>query len=77
MDDFARVNKLDPERTRAVCRDFFTPDGSIQTGELDRFIAWAGKKGYIAAPIKVADLVDTRFLALARRLSEEVDGQRL
>lgn len=77
MDDFARANKLDLERTRAVCRNFFTPDGSIQTGDLDRFVSWAGKKGYVAAPLKAVDLVDTRFLAPAQRLAEEGEGQRL
>jgi NitT/TauT family transport system substrate-binding protein len=77
MDEFARVNHLDPERTRAACRNFFTPDGSIQVGDLDRFVAWAGKKGYITAPLKAADLVDTRFLAPAQRLSQEIEGHRL
>jgi ABC-type nitrate/sulfonate/bicarbonate transport system substrate-binding protein len=77
MDEFARANQLDPERTRAVCREFFTPDGSIQTGDLDRFISWSGKKGYLAAPLQAGDLVDTRFLAPAQRLAQESEGQRL
>lgn len=77
MDDFARANKLDPARTRAVCRDFFTPDGSIQTGDLDRFASWAQGKGYLPTPLSAADLVDQRFLAPAQLLSKEIEGQRL
>jgi NitT/TauT family transport system substrate-binding protein len=77
MDDFARVNKLDPERTRAVCRDFFTPDGGIQMSDLDRFVSWSGGKGYVAAPLQAADLVDARFLAPAQRLSKEMEGHSL
>jgi NitT/TauT family transport system substrate-binding protein len=77
MDDFARANKLDPERTRGVCRDFYTPDGSIQTGDLDRFIAWSGKKGYVTAPLQAADLVDARFLAPAQRLAREREEHSL
>jgi ABC-type nitrate/sulfonate/bicarbonate transport system substrate-binding protein len=77
MDDFARANKLDPARTRAVCRNFFTTDGSIQIGDLDRFVSWASDKGYLAAPLHAADLVDGRFLAPAQRLSKEIEGQRI
>lgn len=77
MDDFARANKLDPERTRAVCRGFFTPDGSIKMVDLDRFISWAAKKGYVTAPLKPDHLVDARFLAPAQRLSNQLGDQRI
>jgi hypothetical protein len=77
MDDFARANRLDAARVHAVCRDFFTPDGNIQAGDLDRFISWSSKKGYVTAPLKAADLVDARFLAPAQRLSKEIEGHSL
>lgn len=77
VEDFARVNRLDPARTRAVCRNFFTENGNIQVADLDRFIAWAAKKGYLKVPMKAADLVDARFLAAAQQLSVDSEGQRL
>jgi len=77
MDDFARANKLDPQRTRAVCRDFFAPDGTVRTGDLERFVSWAIRKGYLAAPLKAADLVDMRFLRPAQELSQSGEGHRV
>jgi NitT/TauT family transport system substrate-binding protein len=69
MEEYARSNGLDPKNTREACRNTFTPDGTINLEDLQKFIDWTVRRGYCPEPVKAAQLVDTRFLAEVRRRS--------
>jgi NitT/TauT family transport system substrate-binding protein len=67
MDEYARLNGLDPKATREACRNTFTPDGSVRLSDLQRFVDWAVRKGYCPKRVGAAQLVDERFLRGVRR----------
>jgi len=62
MVEFLASNGLDARSFRPECRDTFVRDGSIRTGDLQRFIHWAVVRGYCATELGPAALIDTRFL---------------
>jgi NitT/TauT family transport system substrate-binding protein len=68
QEEYIRENKLDPRAVQVTCRETSTPDGSIDLGSLRRFLEWAIGKGYSQPGLRAEQLVDHRFLELARRL---------
>jgi NitT/TauT family transport system substrate-binding protein len=69
MDQFAKANDLDPKLVKSGCRDSFEHEGRIRLEDMQMYIDWAKNNGYIPSPVNARNLVDTRFLDAARRLS--------
>ena len=76
LEEFARSMRLDADRARRACRNTFTPDGQVDLESLRRYVAWAVQRGYCPGAVDPAQLVDSRFLAEARR-QEQWSGRWL
>jgi NitT/TauT family transport system substrate-binding protein len=66
----ARDGGVDPALVRSTCRGAFAPDGKVNLRDLQRFIDWAVYRKYCPQRIEAAQMVDNRFLALARNDDE-------
>ena len=70
MRDFASRHGLDVDRTIAECRETFPRDGAVDVASVQRIVDWNVAKGYVAAPLEAAQLIDTSYLDEAHRLIE-------
>ncbi|MEO7651471.1 MAG: ABC transporter substrate-binding protein [Bryobacteraceae bacterium] len=59
--EYAQSMNVELSQIQGACRDSFTPDGRIQTEDLQRLVDWAIKKEYTSG-VTVEQLVDRRFL---------------
>src|SRR5581483_2026998 len=62
MDQFARDNDLDPKLVKAGCRDSFEPDGRLHLEDIQVYLDWMHKNGYVSGAVSAQSLVDTRYL---------------
>jgi ABC-type nitrate/sulfonate/bicarbonate transport system substrate-binding protein len=59
---FARRTRMPAAEVRAMCWPGWSPRGSIDLPQLDKFQRWARSEGFIDGVIPAAGLVDDRFL---------------
>lgn len=69
LEDYAKLNDLDPKLLREACRESFERDGNIHPNDMRRYIEWLAAHDMCPAIADVAALVDTRFLEAARRMT--------
>jgi ABC-type nitrate/sulfonate/bicarbonate transport system substrate-binding protein len=62
LDDYARSSRLDPEKLRQGCHDWFTKDGKIDPANVGRLIDWMVARGFCPQKLDAAQLIDTRFV---------------
>ena len=65
MEEFARANGLDVQRTVTACRNNFTLDGTIDPNSLRLFADWAARWKYVPRSVSVSEIADDRFLRRA------------
>jgi len=65
MEEFARANGLDVERTVTACRNTFTTDGAIDLNSLQSFAGWAAQRKHVSRLVDVAEMIDDRFIRRA------------
>lgn len=68
MTDFAKTYGLNVDETVKACRATFPRDGAVDLPSLERIFAWNFERGYATTPLKVAQLVDTRYTVDAGRM---------
>lgn len=69
MDEYAKMNHLDPKAVREGCRDTFEHDGRIHFNDLQARIDWTFREGYIPHAMSAQSVVDMRFLEALQGLN--------
>src|SRR5262245_39579714 len=73
FDEYAARFRLDLTALKNECRTNIDPNGEARVDDLQRWISWAGQKGYLAATVKAEDIIDSRFQQAAIRDIGRVD----
>ncbi len=60
--DYARESRLDPEKLRAGCHDWFAAGGLIDRSSIERWADWMYARGFVNGRPVLAELIDSRFL---------------
>jgi NitT/TauT family transport system substrate-binding protein len=68
LEDYAKLNNLDPKLVRQACRASFERDGRIHADDMRRYVAWMATHNLCPSQVDVATLIDTRFLEAARQM---------
>jgi NitT/TauT family transport system substrate-binding protein len=67
FDEYAARFRLDLTALKNECRTNIDPNGEARVDDLQRWISWAGQKGYLAGTVKAEDVINSRFQQAAIR----------
>lgn len=74
LDDYASKSRLDREKIRHGCHDWFAKKGAIDLASVQRWIDWMTDRGFVTPHIEASQLVDSHFLDAARPVERASDA---
>ncbi len=74
LEEYAKSNRLDPQRSREACRAYQSIDGEIDVNSMQLCIDWCVRNGYCPVPAAPEALIDRRFLEGAREWARQVEA---